>query len=231
MIGLIVEGVTAAGKSTLLNGLQTRMVIEVPAATKVFVSEHYTERLFEDKVKQDGAVAVDIIDHACSLCSQIEYLHGIQQNGKFYGRGGNSEIFVFLERFLGSHFANLRIYAGNTDLNDFVEKSRMVYQRMMAFGFRIAIIVPTTDYLKRALADTRERRNDAWVAFLDRLGESKDLINHFVAWQNELLRFYEYIALDTDVQYFQIDKRDQLLHIVDEILDRVVSPTIKDTKI
>ena len=116
MRGLIIEGATAAGKSTLSNRIQTRMTEEVPEATKIIISEHYTERIFEDRVKDGQYVVPDILNHIQGLCSRIENLQNMQCNGKFHGRGGNSEIFVLLERFLGSHFANLRIYGRHADL-------------------------------------------------------------------------------------------------------------------
>ncbi len=43
----IIEGVSAAGKSCLLNALQKLFVVHYPKATKLFISEHFTQRSLE----------------------------------------------------------------------------------------------------------------------------------------------------------------------------------------
>ncbi|PWU16423.1 MAG: hypothetical protein C5B45_00515 [Chlamydiae bacterium] len=43
----IIEGVSGAGKSCLLNALQKLFVTHYPKATKLFISEHFTQRSLE----------------------------------------------------------------------------------------------------------------------------------------------------------------------------------------
>lgn len=46
--GYIIEGVSGVGKSWLLGALQAELVRRWPGCTKLELSEHYTDRVFED---------------------------------------------------------------------------------------------------------------------------------------------------------------------------------------
>ena len=45
------------GKSPVLHALQALIAADEPATTKLFFSEHYAERIFEDAVKRDEGAA------------------------------------------------------------------------------------------------------------------------------------------------------------------------------
>ncbi len=47
--GWIIEGVLASGKTTFIKELQHILANKYPATTKVYISEHYTERILEDE--------------------------------------------------------------------------------------------------------------------------------------------------------------------------------------
>jgi len=122
-----------------------------------------------------------------------------------------------MERFLGSHFANLRLYARRVDLDDLVEQARILCGKMTHWGFQTAVLVLDPEYLTRAIADTRSRRNEAWAAFLDGLGPPNVVAEHFAAWQSELLLFYDRIGLDANVRYHRVDARERLPQIARDI--------------
>jgi type IV secretory pathway ATPase VirB11/archaellum biosynthesis ATPase len=47
--GWIMEGTVASGKTTLIQALQQILIAKYPPRTKIFISEHYTERVLEDQ--------------------------------------------------------------------------------------------------------------------------------------------------------------------------------------
>jgi uridine kinase len=52
--GWIIEGVVASGKTTFIKELQQILANKHPARTKVYISEHYTERVLEnEKAKRE----------------------------------------------------------------------------------------------------------------------------------------------------------------------------------
>jgi len=55
--GWIIEGVVASGKTTFLQELQQILANRHPARTKICISEHYTERILEDK-KANGSLSL-----------------------------------------------------------------------------------------------------------------------------------------------------------------------------
>lgn len=53
MKGIIIDGVAASGKTTILKHLHNKINENNPTITKFFVSEHYTERMLEH-LKESG---------------------------------------------------------------------------------------------------------------------------------------------------------------------------------
>jgi thymidylate kinase len=71
MRGLIVEGVTASGKSTLLRLLQRHLADEHPSRTKLFLSEHYTERILEDAKARGTLTFEQALSHMTDVVATL----------------------------------------------------------------------------------------------------------------------------------------------------------------
>src|SRR5947209_12604938 len=82
MTGLVVEGVVAAGKTTLLGHLQRHLVDLRPACTRLVLSEHYTERVLEDKRATRMLTPDDVLTHAAGVLQLIESLHALSAGSK-----------------------------------------------------------------------------------------------------------------------------------------------------
>src|SRR5262245_48331856 len=100
--GLIVEGVVASGKTTLIQNIQLALAEKSPASTKVFLSEHYTERILEDKKAQRALTVGEVINHADSILAIVRQLAWLKSSSKFEMKTGNASIHVILERLVGS---------------------------------------------------------------------------------------------------------------------------------
>jgi hypothetical protein len=188
--GVIIEGVTAAGKTAVLGLLQARLAAEWPACTKVVLSEHYTERVLEDQKAARTLSYQDALQHSGDIVALLEQLHSWKARGKFSERSGNAEILVLVERFFGSHVANLRLSLGDNLPASTFQGAVDLYTKIATFGLRVVILTIEPALIPAAVADTLDRRNDAWRAYVTTLGDSDAISAHYQKWQNSLLAFY-----------------------------------------
>lgn len=190
MRGLVLEGVTASGKTTLFAALQRALLDARPAATKIVLSEHYTDRLLEEPRKHGRLAVSDAIGHVEDVMSTVATLARLEAGGKFAGRGGDAGVYVLVERFLGSHMAYL---AGLGRAPDAGERARIVglYERLGAAGLRVVVLRLSPDVLPDAVLRTRSHRSSAWRAWLRSHGDDDAaVVGWFQAWQANLLAFY-----------------------------------------
>ncbi len=188
--GYVIEGVSGVGKTRLLRALQAELVRRRPGCTKLVLSEHYTERVFEDD-RARGSVELDaVLAHTRRLVEQIDALFGIKARSKFRGRRGNVGIYVLVERFLGSHAAHLWIPEERDLTSDEAAAIQRQYARLTEHGVAPLVLHVASEALAAAISETRRRRNEAWSTYLDRLGDDAQILAHFERWQEHLLGFY-----------------------------------------
>jgi ABC-type lipoprotein export system ATPase subunit len=99
--GWIVEGVSGVGKTTLLKHYQALVAELRPATTKLFISEHYTERVLEDERAAMRLQIHQVCSHVNELMDDLDRFAKMKTHGKFSGNTTNAVIDVALERFLG----------------------------------------------------------------------------------------------------------------------------------
>jgi thymidylate kinase len=199
MRGLIIEGVSASGKSTILRMLQEQLAIQRPSCTKLMLSEHYTERLLE-VAKNDGTLSYETaLHHVADLVATLKHIANWKALGKFSAVGGNAEILVLIERFLGAHIANLRV-SSNNELPDDVRKAATgLYAELHNMGFSIAILTVPPEMMPTLIADTRHRRNAEWSRYLNSIGDAAAIESHYSHWQDELINFYAGLRSDIGI--------------------------------
>jgi hypothetical protein len=190
MKGIVLEGVTASGKTRLLAAVQRQLVAKRPSATKLVLSEHYTDRLLEEPRKHGKLAFSEALHHVHDVISTIRTLDRLQRGGKFAGRGGDSDVYVIVERFLGSHAAYLArggVFPTPAEHDAVVA----LYREMAEAGLRTVVLRLPADVLPAAVLDTRKHRSTAWRAFLGSHGPDDTAIAAaFAAWQEALLGFY-----------------------------------------
>lgn len=204
MRGVIIEGVTASGKSSLLRLLQRQLFLERPSNTKLFLSEHYTERVLEDSKADRTLTYNTCLAHIKEITNMLADLASWKATSKFGSVAGNAEVFVLVERFFGAHFANLRL-AGNAPLPDSILDAAIdVYRVLSEMGISVVLLTVRADCLSAAIADTRIRRNRAWNEYLGSIGDSQAVAAYYTKWQAELIAFYETLSSSAriDVRHF-----------------------------
>lgn len=203
--GWIVEGVVASGKTTLIQELQQILANRYPARTKVFISEHYTERVLEDEKAKGSLTAQSTIDLASKIVKELEGIAAWKSESKFCHNRGNAVIDSTLERFLGSHYANLKTM--NLWHSDSEDESRIIdiYNRLSILGFSVVILKLPDSLISRAVASTKLYRNAAWCQYLETIGNDEEVGSYYLNWQNKLFEFYHTLSEDIEIKIVMVD--------------------------
>lgn len=188
MKGIILEGVSGSGKSLLAAALQKYASEHHPQNTKVFLSEHLTERVNEDIRKRGELSEAGVLDHLDNLLALIEGLGARLDDSWLDERGRNTEPLVLVERFLLSHMTNLKMADPMSWQS--AEVSRRVNSlqaRIRQVGLVTVVLQLPDPLVLERVRDARLHRSGGWGAFLDSIGDDEAVSQHFVNWQKLLV--------------------------------------------
>lgn len=175
MTVIIVEGVVATGKTTLLRALQkTELWQERP--TKLVVSEHYTERVLE-------LTQPEVADRVRLLDKHVEgfrTLHDLWRDYRFKGQAELAPLAIF-ERFHLTHAAHV---------GDFSPFRRCEEGLRRNEALLVVLYHPLGLMLPRIMA-TEHSRNPMWQRWLRSLGSEKEIEDYFTRLQDRTLAYYE----------------------------------------
>lgn len=203
--GWIIEGVVASGKTTFIKELQDILANRHPARTKVYISEHYTERVLENEKAKRSLTAQATIDLSSRIVEELEGIAAWKSESKFCHNQGNAVIDSTLERFLGSHYANLKTM--NLWHSNSQDKSRMIdiYNRLSILGFSVVILKLPDSLISQAVASTKLYRNAAWCQYLETIGNDEEVGSYYLNWQNKLLEFYHTLSEHIEIKILMVD--------------------------
>jgi hypothetical protein len=210
--GLVVEGVVGTGKTTLLNQLQRRLVEARPSCTKLVLSEHYTERVLEDLKAAGTLTSSEVLAHSSDLLRLIETLYHMKATSKFADNATNASIAVLVERWLGSHVANLAGMERWEWSNDWPAFRAIASQctRLHQLGFRFLVLQVSRPQLRTRMERTLVHRNDEWRRYIHSQGGLDAAVDRYAAWQEALVRFYDAlpvphqtVAVRDDADFFR----------------------------
>lgn len=203
--GWILEGVVASGKTTLITELQKVLATKHSSRTKVYISEHYTERVLEDEKANGILTAQATIDLASHIVEKLESIASWKSGSKFHQNQGNAMIDSILERFLGSHYANLKTLElwDSTSEDEF--KIRDIYKRLEELGFSVVILKLPDFLINQAVATTKLYRNAAWSQYLEEIGNDEQVSIYYLNWQNKLFEFYNRISKFIEIKTITVD--------------------------
>ena len=203
--GWNIEGVVASGKTTFIKELQQILANRHPDRTKVCISEHYTERVLEDEKAKRSLTAQATIDLASNIVEKLESIASWKSESKFCHNEGNAVIDSTLERFLGSHYANLTTM--NLWFSNFQDESRIIdiYNRLEVLGFSVVILKLPDSLISQAVASTKLYRNTAWSQYLEAIGNDEEVGSYYLNWQNQLFEFYNTLSEHIEIKILMVD--------------------------
>jgi hypothetical protein len=166
--GLIIEGISGAGKTTVLNRLRL-MLARIPQEAHVVLTQQYTQRLVEHlgpKKRPEDVVAL-----LSDLLLPLETWSRRFEASVFadHPRRQTVEFTYVIETF---HLNNL-IEGGFAFDDDF----RMIDRRVAALGARMAFLwIPVEDIRERSIESTRRHRGPKWLGYQEALAPDVDAL-------------------------------------------------------
>lgn len=183
MRGIILDGVSASGKSSILNLVQQRIVKEYPSSTKLFISEHYTQRMLEHKLEAK-ALSVDHVEqHIDKIISNLNQYQEMLDKSKFANNPSGAEAFVTIERFLLTFLATQG--AGLSDYSK--HKVQKQLEKLGDLNISQYLLILSESSLKEHIARTLTHRNDKWAEYVNSKGGVDGLVKYSLEWQESFV--------------------------------------------
>lgn len=169
----IIDGVSASGKSIALKEIQKALLEERLNFTKLILTEHLTERFFEDKKPTVSTVSAHVVD----ILKLVEKIFSIQKNSRF--NGNNKVVTVFIERLFLTLMSR-----------ELIEESFFSDNEALLTGLDIhhVLLVVPDEHFKNRLESTLERRNKHWTDFINGLGGLNSAIYYFKSQQDQMIK-------------------------------------------
>jgi hypothetical protein len=148
--GVILEGVAAAGKSSLLRALLAHPAfVARPGGSCVVLTEHHTQRVLEARGPRAG---LRVEDHVALLRQHADYLMGLHQRLGAMERWArerlpNPRLVAVLERFHLSHLLNYQHLAWADVVG--------IDEQLAAIGFHLCLVTASAPELERRFAADR----------------------------------------------------------------------------
>jgi hypothetical protein len=212
MKGIILDGVAAAGKSTVLQHLQTRIVQEKAGTTKLFISEHYTQRVLEDKLHSGQLDASTLAEHIDALIRGLGEYHRMLKSSKFAANPSRAEAYITIERFLLTYFATLPDILESYTL----ARTKSQFEQLASFGIVHYLLILSPEKIRENVAKTLTHRNEHWAAHIESKGGLEKAIEEYIIWQSKLLDFTK--TFENQMRTEVIELKDQSY---EEIADRI----------
>ena len=192
----IIEGVTAAGKSCLLSALQNLSVTYYPKATKLFISEHFTQRNFEHLCGEENLFSA-VQENLDTTLLVLEEFQGKLNQSKFVQKKTllQGSIERFYLTYLVEGLINLKL-------------AKEIAVRLKCIRCQQVILKIPPALIEERVFSTVKYRNQDWQEYLDSLGSRKQIVKYFTEWQKKLLTYAQEMELMIPTLYLNTEKED-----------------------
>ena len=189
MRGIILEGVSGSGKSRLCTALQVELARVAPSTSKVFVSEHVTERALEGQRRDGELCEVDVIAHLANVLETLRPMNDAISASGLADRGARVRPLAVIERFLLGHMAHMQMINPQSWINPAGWESDLERLRttMQACGLTTVVLHVDDAVIPDRIADSMARRNHRWSSYLDGIGGAGEVADYFASWQKRML--------------------------------------------
>lgn len=184
MKGVIIDGVVASGKSSIIKYLQQKLVEVYPYRSKFFLSEHYTERMLEELKENNLLAARQAKRHIQTILDTLQRYDEMLKKSKFKDNPKNAELILVVERFILTHLASLKDKRGYS-----LKEARQQFSLIKKFNIKQVVLVIPEEFLKERIMSTINHRNNEWREFLYSKGNEGQIIKRFRDWQDKLVEY------------------------------------------
>lgn len=203
MRGIIIDGVTASGKTSVLKILKQSLEASKPEMSKIFLSEHYTQRMLEHKKESGDLCFNDVKIHINEILNSLKVYDAMLKKSKFNNDPRGAELLVVLERFFLTHMIEL-------NLNNEEEKYLLnIYNELEEYNVKQFLLVIPEELMRDRIMSTLKYRNEYWEQFLYSLGKTEDdIVKYFIDWQRKMLSKTEEIRNNRNIKIIKIIDND-----------------------
>jgi hypothetical protein len=188
---VLVDGVSASGKSIAIKKIQNRYSETVPNFSKLIITEHFTERYFEDKVISQEAVEM----HIKSIFEKVISFKELQNSSRFAKK--DDILTVYIERLLLTFYS--RDIISEITFNHLANAFSML-------GCKHYLLTIPTDKFKERLASSLDRRNQFWSEYINnKLGGLDKAVLHFQKQQDSMLEGSELLSKYMKTEVISVD--------------------------
>lgn len=169
----IIDGISNVGKTTFLKKIKDNIIKEKYKFSQIFISEHLTERFFENKQINDVAVE----KHILNILKGIENFNDVYKSSPFVEK----DIFsVYIERLF------LTFYSRGFLKEDFFIRNIELISSLDICNILLYI---DKENLKTRLENTIKERNDNWKKYINDLGGINVFTDMLLEQQDKMIRF------------------------------------------
>lgn len=187
MNGLILEGISGSGKTTILKALlKSSAYTDRDALSTIIYTEHQTQRILEKKDKENRLTIDDHINLLWDITNTFKQLNLRLQQREWRGKSEqNAKISYILERFHLTHACHYPYITWNM--------IKPIDYNLSLLGCKICLFTVNEETLHKRLF---ERDNNCWMNYLKRYGNTKEEIVHrFISQQNQFISLCKRSAL------------------------------------
>ncbi|CAG9001645.1 MAG: hypothetical protein CENE_03668 [Candidatus Celerinatantimonas neptuna] len=171
MSAVIIDGISGAGKTLLLQGLQRVAQEQVPNYSKLIITEHMTERFFE---KVTPSVC-DVHTHVARILRLVDQLQLVRAAGPFATH--DRILTIAVERLF------LTLISRRLMTSDFfVQEAELIASLKLRHVF---LVVPD-EQIEERIARSLSHRTKAWADYVDSLGGLRGAVQYFSARQTDM---------------------------------------------
>ncbi len=169
----IIDGISNVGKTTFLKKIKDNIIKEKYKFSQIFISEHLTERFFENKQIND----VIFEKHILNILNGIKNFNNIYKNSPFTEK----DIFsVYIERLFLTFYSR-----------EFLKEDFFIRNVELISNLDICNILLYIDKknLKIRLENTIKERNNSWKKYINDLGSIDIFTDMLLKQQDKMIKF------------------------------------------
>lgn len=215
MKGIVIEGVSAIGKSTILQGIQQKVNEAYPNSTKLYISEHYTQRMLEHLLEKNELESVTIRKHVDRVIKNVKMYQDMLDQSKFSAHPSGAQAFVTVERFLFTYL----MMSDNALRTPYSRRTAArQFKAMMDLNFTQYLLVASPSKLKDNISKTLTHRNDAWASYVASKGGVDTITETSLNWQKNMVELSNQYKKYLPTRIIEVDNKTYQ-EIIDEIFD------------
>lgn len=204
MAGIIIEGVCASGKSTIMKRL-TRRDWYVEKQNKIQFGEYLTERIVEN-IGPSVDNRVELLEEYVDMLEKVYFNF---YNSRFANtKSERVKPFFLLERFHITHGVESK------DFNPFID----IDNRLAAMDMKLILLVMDDNVIEKRLLDTFPRRPKTWEKYCLSFGGIEGATERYRNMQELLLSFTKVTKLDTIILNTSREEWDVYIDIIESFI-------------